>query len=278
MKFEVLEDELCRLENLLAEHDIELIVGGGMGLYLWETYVERETASAYPEALFLRPTNDLDLILTGNLIVDRQKIEALRDAIGEMEYEVNPEAKYFQFERELEEGASVKIDVLTAPPSDPANAKVNGPRVRPHETSGIHGRLTPEAAHIDFRPVPVEIEDSQIWVPSAFNFVILKLHAFRDRYEDDDMNLGRHHALDIYRIVAGMGEQDWETAREHRESYSEAHYLTEARRIRREHFDADTDWGVVRLQEHATFEEQRQELEPSLERFVADLEGLLGGS
>jgi hypothetical protein len=42
----------------------------------------------------------------------------------------------------------------------------------------------------------------------------MKLHAFGDRMDDADAYLGRHHALDIYRIVAMLTEGDYTLVRQ----------------------------------------------------------------
>ena len=39
---------------------------------------------------------------------------------------------------------------------------------------------------------------------------MMKLFAFRDRKEDRDKNLGRHHALDLYAIVAMQVESEYQ--------------------------------------------------------------------
>ena len=52
-------------------------------------------------------------------------------------------------------------------------------------------------------------------IPAAFNFLILKLHAFEDRKEDVESDLGRHHAYDIFATIIRVTEQNWKNAKEH---------------------------------------------------------------
>ena len=61
--------------------------------------------------------------------------------------------------------------------------------------------------HLEDRPteIPVEGETSDgsrysgtVFVPEAFPYLMMKLHAFGDRKNDANKNVGRHHALDAY--------------------------------------------------------------------------------
>lgn len=71
----------------------------------------------------------------------------------------------------------------------------------------------------------------------------MKLFAFRDRTEDRDKNLGRHHALDLYAIVAGAG----------RIRVPGVAHVETAREIIRSDFAEPTSVGVMRPREHSLF-------------------------
>ena len=53
--------------------------------------------------------------------------------------------------------------------------------------------------------------DLLVYVPNPFTYLLMKLHAFRNRKDDPDKRLASHHALDVYRIVSMLtrDEYDW---------------------------------------------------------------------
>jgi predicted nucleotidyltransferase len=62
----------------------------------------------------------------------------------------------------------------------------------------LHAYVTDEAIALDTDPLSVSLEDGvSVWIPNAFSFLLMKLHACADRLDDEDKQLGRHHALDV---------------------------------------------------------------------------------
>jgi hypothetical protein len=92
---------------------------------------------------------------------------------------------------------------------------------------------------------------SAISVASAFTLLLMKLHAFRDRSQDEEKDLGRHHALDIYRIIAMMPEKEFEWTRQQISTQRKDPALIQAARIVREYFESSESLGSLRLREHA---------------------------
>ncbi len=81
-----------------------------------------------------RSTEDLDLLLVEDIITDLDNVHRLRDALLALGYGVVPEARHFQFSREVSvhgQPRVVKFDLLASRPADPARVKINGPRIRP---------------------------------------------------------------------------------------------------------------------------------------------------
>ncbi|MBI5883729.1 MAG: hypothetical protein HZB91_11570 [Elusimicrobia bacterium] len=110
--------QLLELVKELDAEDIPIILGGGMSLYLRQRFLSARTPR-YPFDVATRSTADLDLFLSGNLIADAPKIESLKQVIGRLDYKVIPEAKDFQFSKEVDlygQKRTVKIDLLAAPP------------------------------------------------------------------------------------------------------------------------------------------------------------------
>jgi hypothetical protein len=169
----------------------------------------------------------------------------------------------------------VEVDLLTAPPREEQaeQVKQSGIRARPRESPGIHGRVAEEARSIDRDAIPIDLsdpadahgiglEDPTIYIPSSFNYLILKLHAFADRKDDEDADLGRHHAMDIFTTVTDMSETDWETAEQHFDEECEEPYLQQAIDIQRRHFSGERDLGILRMQENQTYRRHDDAFDP----------------
>lgn len=88
------------------------------------------------------------------------------------------------------------------------------------------------------------------------------------------MDYGRHHALDIFRIVTGMDEQDWETVSRFHDEHIDDDHVREARRIRVELFSDDWGSGAIRLRENVGFKKNVDEFSGYLDDFLGDLEDL----
>ncbi|MEM1349460.1 MAG: hypothetical protein AAGI01_12935 [Myxococcota bacterium] len=208
-----------------------------------------------------------------------EKLKAILGS-GEMGYRVIESAKCFQFERELRPGMTVRIDLLAAPPPDEDLSKVTikAPRIRPRSVSKIHGRLTQEAASVHMGKVPIELgaylgrsdesTSGVVYIPSSLNYLILKLHALRDRKERLDSDKGRHHAFDIFRIVADMRRSDWASAEELVRLKRREPHVRCAAALQREYFGDIESVGVVRLRENVGF---LGEFESCLENLIEDM-------
>ncbi len=286
--FDVLLKELLTLNLRLNECGISFILGGGMGLFLRDSNLGGTRSPRYPVRPESRTTKDLDVLLTADVIVDASRMSHLRDILGTLGY--REVAAYFQFIREIEFGdedrnVEVKVDLLAAPPAE-ANreqVKIKPPRIRPKESEKIHGYLTKEAAGIEIGKIPIDLrshrddslaDDSTVYIPSSFNYLLLKLHAFHDRKDrtDPESDRGRHHALDIFRIVTDMREADWETAIQHVELDGNADYVKNAANLQRNYFTDDTSLGVIRLKENEEYRRHREEFDGYIADFLADME------
>ena len=84
----------------------------------------------------------------------------------------------------------------------------------------------------------------------------MKLFAFRDRKKDEDKNLGRHHALDLYTIVAMQVESEYQESLRLGTVYDTDSHVQAAREIIRNDFAEPTSIGVIRLREHPLFRPQ----------------------
>ncbi len=91
-----LETSLLDLLHSMEGTEIKLIIGGGFGIYLKTEHVQRLGIRTlfyeWPEP---RSTNDLDLFLRPELLIESAKLEPMAEAIAGLGYQVVPgAAKY----------------------------------------------------------------------------------------------------------------------------------------------------------------------------------------
>jgi len=288
-RFDLLTRELLRLKAQLPT--TPFLVGGGMGLYLRSVYFDSDRSPRYSRAVPTRSTQDIDMMLSGEVIADDTHMREIRDALQTLGYEVR--TPNFQFvQRMADSDREVEVDLLTAPPhaEDETHVKISGFRVRPVQSKGIHAYLTKEARSIDRGAVRVDVSraaeyhgvslsDPSIYIPSSFNYLILKLHAFHDRKDHDDekSDEGRHHALYIFTTVTDMSAADWENAKEHFEAECTESYIQKAIAIQQQYFSKPTALGILRIQENQTFRQFKSEFEAYLPDVINDLNDLFTG-
>ncbi len=268
--FEVLKTALLDLVRAVGDES-SLIVGGGFGLYLRQEQLrqsdERTLLDRLPEP---RATNDIDLFLRMEVLVCVERVRALQQTIEQLGFEPVAGAKYFQWERRDQAGRQVKIDLLCGPLGEFAGRLYTNrlPRVRPKTLKGtlrFHARWTDQAIELDTRARPIVMEghgpdgedvSRTIHVPHPFTYLMMKLFAFDDRKDDEKKDVGRHHAMDLYRIVAMMTEPEYEQALALGATYRGDQRVTRARQIVSDHFDKSTDLGTLRLREHPLFRDE----------------------
>lgn len=205
------------------DDDLRLIIGGGYGIYLKREYVResgiRTLFREWPEA---RSTNDIDLFLRLELLVNSARLKPLATALQCLGYKVISGAEKFQFAKPGPDGGhagSLKIDLLTGPQSSFAesSAKVDARRVCPRPSVGIHAHHVDEALMLEEGLLPVTINgvtsggiphQGIIFIPHPLTFAMMKLFAFRDRLTDATKEFARYHALDIYVVLATTTEKE----------------------------------------------------------------------
>lgn len=253
-----LKDALLEFVTELQGAGLEVFLAGGYGLYLRQAaLLDTDERTYLPRDAWPRPraTADLDVFLPTEIVVDHSHMARVRKALDDLHYLPVP-AKYLHFEREGQLG-SVRIELLTGPvsPAHEDRVNVSGFRVRPQKSVGLHAYLTKEALDLELAPTALAIDGTRVLVPNAFSFLLMKLHAFRDRMnearDDDGRQLGRHHALDVYRVIAMLTEGDESFVRARVAVRWAAEPVQAAAQIIAEHFADPTSIGVLRLREHA---------------------------
>lgn len=138
--------------------------------------------------------------------------------------------------------------------------RIKGVRAKPSGSSvDLHARDAADALGIEIEPLEIELTGRRsdgspskcvICVPQAFPYLIMKLCAFGDRASNPDKEMGRHHALDLYRIVAMLTESEDKAARARAEQYAGDPMMKRAESIVKGMFEPTDGLGRIRLREH----------------------------
>jgi len=281
----ILKTSLLDLFHELRDEDLRLILGGGYGLYLKQVHLQNTLSDPrLIEGEFWpvpRATEDLDIILRTEIVIDAARMGPIRTALDRLNYLAVSGAEYMQFAKHFDGGRFVKIDLLTGPLGDFADdprVKVDDRRVRPRQRVKLHAHRMDEALGFEDNTMAIPVEgalssgdiyQASICIPSAFTFLLMKLHAFRDRCDNEEKDLARHHALDIYRVVAMMTEREFEQTRQKNREYLRHSVLVEAARIVAKNFGSPESLGSLRLRSHLLWNEGM-----ALTKFLAGLRDL----
>ena len=283
-----LQTSLLDLLHEMEDTDIKLIIGGGFGIYLKTDHVQRLGMRTFlrewPEP---RSTNDLDLFLRPELLIESAKLKPLAEAIAKLGYQVVPGAEKYQFVKPGPGGAeagSIKIDILTGPQScfQGTRVKADARRARPNPSVGLHAHPVEEALTLEEALLPVlmsgtlgsgEPWQAEVFLPHPYTFLMMKLFAFRGRFGAADKEFGRYHALDLYTILATTTEEEWGYGLELRDQYGDEPYVMEAGRLVSKYFSALDRLGMIRLRESPYY---RPELQ--LDEFMLALQELFSAT
>ena len=251
-----------------------LTIGGGFGLHLKRRRLEQSgERTLIDPALWpvVRSTNDVDVLLRAEVLADVKRVRVLADALDRLGYVPVQGAEFMQFIRTIgqgEQAREVKIDLLVGPfgAFKDRLKTAKPPRVRPKaEKKGrLHAHDTPEAVGVEEEPLAIPVKgprstgqeyQGQVCLPQAFSYALMKLFAFRDRKDDPDprKDKGRHHALDLYAVVAMTTEPEYDFARRARARYADNEKVREAGAIVRGDFAGPESMGVLRLREHVLY-------------------------
>jgi hypothetical protein len=279
-----LKTSLLDLLHEIEGTDIKLIIGGGFGIYLKSDHVQqldmRTLLREWPEP---RSTNDLDLFLRPELIIESVKLKPLAEAITKLGYQVVPGAEKYQFVKPGPDdtyAGNVKIDLLTGPQTcfRATRVRADARRARPNPSVGIHAHPVDEAPTLEEGLLDVtlvgKLSSGKSWQAEVFllhpyTFLMMKLFAFRDRLDDTNKGFGRYHALDLYTILATTTEAEWGYALELRNQHTDHPYVLKAGHLASGYFSALDRLGMVRLRESPYY---RRELQ--LNEFMSILQEL----
>ena len=264
--------------------DVKIIIGGGYGIYLKTGHVQRlRKRTLFQEWPEPRSTNDLDLFLRPELLIDAQKLKPLAAAISRLGYRVVPGAEKYQFVKPGPgggEAGSIKIDILTGPRIrfEGTRVKADARRARPNPSVGIHAHPVDETPTLEEGLLTETLTgnlstgipwQAEVYLPHPYTFSMMKLFAFRDRLDDADKEFGRYHALDLYTIMATTTEGEWRQALEMRNRYADDPYVREAGLLVSRYFSNLDRMGMIRMRESRYYR-----LELQLEEFMSAVQEL----
>ena len=87
---------------------------------------------------------------------------------------------------------------------------------------------------------------------------MMKLFAFRDCMNDAAKDYGRHHALDMYTIIALMTEEEWDSSVAMYAGHRGDPKIEEACGLIGTLFGSELDFGALRLKENAYYRPEFQ--------------------
>jgi hypothetical protein len=145
------------------------------------------------------------------------------------------------------------------------------PKLHAHPTDGALS-LTEAPAVLE---VPGKLSSGQafagkVMIPDPFNYLLMKLTAYRDRRDDPDKDLGRHHALDVFRIVAMLTEPEYDRVHTNLQAFTNDAQVRSCVALVRSDFASDTARGVLAMREHQLWQNNSQ-----LPVFLETLLGLM---
>ena len=261
-----LRSSLLDLNLRLNAKGISLILGGGFGLFLkqLDLLMKENTRTLLPIEAWPKPrtTNDLDLFVPMELLVQLTDMQAVRTILDELKFEAVSGSQFWQF---VLPATDVKIDLLTGPIPEEANPLLkfesgeNNRRVRPKGALTLHARRTPEALGLVENQEEITVKgklsneseySGTIRIPSPFTYLMMKLTAFGDQVDNEQRVFGRHHALDVYRIIAMMTEDKFTQTKDQFDRYSNESAARTAAALAKDLFGTRESPGIVRMREH----------------------------
>ena len=271
MSDEALRTSLLDLHFELQKTKVPLILGGGYGLFLRQmnlAELDQKTLippEKWPQA---RSTEDLDLFLQAEVVGNKDHVDAIRNSLDLLGYKPIESAKHFQFSKTPNDRSGVKLDFLTGPitPDIEALVKKNDFRVSCRAAlSKFHAYLTEEALSLNEALLEIPLNgklstgveySANILIPNTFTFLLMKMHAFYDLVNEPKKEQGRHHALDIYRIIAMMNSSEYDKTVELLDFHKTARPCQHASFIQSTFFSKKELLGIIRLMEHESFHDK----------------------
>lgn len=271
----LLRTSLLDLFHLLGANAHGILLGGGYGLYIKQLHLmDSMQPTLIPLELWpaARATQDLDLFLSVELVSDANAMSVIRNTLDRLGYEVIEGSEYMQFVRAITDARAVKIDLLTAQldvlkadtriHADDRRARPTAPdrpRLHAHPTDGALSLMkSPLAIDVEGKLSDGQASTAKVLVPHPFNYVLMKLTAYRDRRDDPDKEHGSHHALDIFRIVAMLSETERDEVIENMRIFENNQQVLSCADLVRSDFHHAASPGALAIRQHPLWRNDKQ--------------------
>lgn len=282
MSDQILHDTLIDLQYRLNKKGVEIILGGGFGLYLkqLDLMTKESVRTLLPMESWPRPrsTSDLDVFFSLEVLISLPEMQSVRSIIDEMNFQPIAGSEYYQF---MKPTNRIKIELLTGPIDDSATDKIKSDsrRARPKGKLQLHAHPVPEALDLAKSLEQLSItgklannrkHTTVINIPSPFTYLMMKITAFGDQIDNSNESQGRHHALDVYRIVAMLSESQFDQTKLQFANNENSPYTQRVRELFTNFFSSKQKLGILRMTEHNFFTENML-----IEDFIDSLRDLM---
>ncbi|NJL30651.1 MAG: hypothetical protein HC898_02900 [Phycisphaerales bacterium] len=271
----LLRTSLLDLLHALGDDAHGILLGGGYGLYLKQLHLEGAGVRTLIDMNLWpvpRATQDLDLMLSAELVADVRSMTALRAALDKLIYQVVEGSEYLQFIRRISATQVVKIDLLTAQLDVLKNnsaISADSRRARPAAADHpkLHAHPTDGALALTEAPLVIKVTGrlstgqaltTPVMIPHPFSYLLMKLTAYRDRRNDADKDLGRHHALDVFRIIAMLTEPEHDLVQVNMRHFAADAQVRSCVELVQSDFGSSTAPGVLAMREHPLWQSDQQ--------------------
>ena len=131
-------------------------------------------------------------------------------------------------------------------------------RVRPKPDVGLHAHGTEEAIaietemnklHISAKCTSGILYEGNIYLPSTYSFLMMKLFALNDQVDREDKGFGRKHAADIYSLIAMLTETEYKLTQKMSTLFENTPQALQSANIVQELFESVTSAGMLRIHE-----------------------------
>lgn len=298
MSYLVIEPHLHELLEHAEAERFQLLIAGGLGIYLKRRWVARETADNGRKNLFdeipdARATDDIDAFL-GMEIFLREPTDGvvrLRAMLKRLGYEPFEKARYFQFLKERDGGGKVKVDLHARLPRDGEtnHIKIAPPRLGRSGHSAfrtLHAWATPEAFAIDEQVQELNLSlttnagplAATVRIPHPFVSLCMKIKAALDRERTppaERLPRDDKHAFDVYLLMSMLDEPEFAQVQQLAGQFAHDLAASEITDGVRELFADPGRPGCETIRREI---KRTSRLEPDLDRFCPLLGELFGGA